>query len=78
MLRAGTYVTGIPAEGSRGTAMVIEAQAGFLVTLAELALMDMAARATPRGSEGLGFALVMSVRNGALGRFERAFHPSHP
>src|SRR2546430_13920873 len=28
--------------------------------------MDLAARATPRGSEGLGFALMMSVRNAAL------------
>jgi BT1 family len=26
--------------------------------------MDLAARATPRGNEGLGFALMMSVRNG--------------
>jgi BT1 family len=26
--------------------------------------MGLAARATPRGSEGLGFALMMSVRNG--------------
>jgi predicted MFS family arabinose efflux permease len=49
-----------------GSAVLVEAQAGFLVTLAELALMDLAARATPRGSEGLGFALMMSVRNGAL------------
>ncbi|HWT80574.1 MAG TPA: folate/biopterin family MFS transporter, partial [Candidatus Methylomirabilis sp.] len=31
-----------------------------------LALMDLAARATPPGGEGLGFALMMSVRNGAL------------
>jgi Na+/melibiose symporter-like transporter len=51
---------------SKVTAVVIEAQAGLFVTLAELALMDLAARATPRGSEGLGFALMMSVRNGAL------------
>src|SRR2546428_12676125 len=28
--------------------------------------MDLAARARPRGSEGLGFALMMSVRNAAL------------
>ncbi len=28
--------------------------------------MDLAARATPHGSEGLGFALMMSVRNAAL------------
>src|SRR5207245_1810414 len=47
-------------------AALIEGENGLLVTLAELALMDLAARATPRGSEGLGFALMMSVRNAAL------------
>ena len=45
-------------------AAVIESQNGLIATIAELALMDLAARATPRGSEGLGFALMMSVRNG--------------
>ncbi len=45
-------------------AMFIESENGFLATIAELALMDLAARATPKGSEGLGFALMMSVRNG--------------
>jgi hypothetical protein len=39
---------------------------GFGYTLAELALMDLAVRATPAGSEGLGFSLIMSVRNFAL------------
>jgi hypothetical protein len=39
---------------------------GFAYTLAELALMDLAIRATPAGSEGLGFSLMMSVRNLAL------------
>ena len=47
-------------------AALIEGENGLLITLAELALMDLAARATPHGSEGLGFALMMSVRNGAL------------
>jgi predicted MFS family arabinose efflux permease len=51
---------------STASAVVIEAQAGLFVTFAELALMDLAARAAPRGSEGLAFALMMSVRNGAL------------
>jgi predicted MFS family arabinose efflux permease len=51
---------------SATAAALIEGENGFLITLAELALMDLAARATPRGSEGLGFALMMSVRNGAL------------
>jgi MFS family permease len=35
-------------------------------TLAELALMDLAVRATPAGSEGLGFSLMVSVRNLAI------------
>ena len=35
----------------------------FGVILAELSLMDLAVRATPRGSEGLGYALMISVRN---------------
>ena len=39
---------------------------GFGYTLAELALMDLAIRATPAGSEGLGFSLMVSVRNFAL------------
>src|SRR3954470_22340234 len=39
---------------------------GQLHTLAELALMDLAVRATPAGSEGLGFSLMVSVRNLAL------------
>ncbi len=46
-------------------AVIIESQNGLIATVAELALMDLAARATPRGSEGFGFALMMSVRNGA-------------
>jgi len=52
--------------GSQVSAVIVEAQAGLFVTLAEMPLMDLAARATPHGSEGLGFALMMSVRNGAL------------
>lgn len=51
---------------SRAHAMVIEGFNGFTFTLAELALMDLAVRATPRGSEGLGFSLMVSVRNFAL------------
>jgi hypothetical protein len=47
-------------------ARAIEGFNGFGYTLAELALMDLAVRATPAGSEGLGFSLMMSVRNLAL------------
>ena len=47
-------------------AQIVETVYGFGFTLAELALMDLAIRATPAGSEGLGFSLMMSVRNLAL------------
>ena len=40
---------------SAGRAQAIEGLNGFGYTLAELALMDLAVRATPAGSEGLGF-----------------------
>ena len=46
-------------------AAIIESVNGFVSMIAVVALMDLAARATPRGSEGLGFALMMSVTNGA-------------
>src|SRR5271169_6976328 len=51
---------------SMGRAEAIEGLNGFGYTLAELALMDLAVRATPAGSEGLGFSLMVSVRNLAL------------
>ncbi len=51
---------------SVGQAQFIEGLNGFGYSLAELALMDLAVRATPAGSEGLGFSLMMSVRNLAL------------
>ena len=47
-------------------AQIVEGFNGFGFTLAELALMDLAVRATPKGSEGLGFALMMAVRNLAV------------
>jgi hypothetical protein len=51
---------------SAGRARAIEGLNGFGYTLAELALMDLAVRATPAGSEGMGFSLMVSVRNLAL------------
>jgi predicted MFS family arabinose efflux permease len=48
-------------------AQFIEGFNGFGYTLAEVALMHLAVRATPAGSEALGFALIMAVRN--LGLF---------
>ena len=44
-------------------ARVIETLNGFGYVMAELGLMDLAIRATPKGSEGLGFSLIMSIRN---------------
>lgn len=39
---------------------------GFGSAMAELAFLDLSARATPKGSESLGYALLLSVRNVAL------------
>jgi hypothetical protein len=49
-----------------GRALVIGGLNGLGYTLAELAMTDLAVRATPFGCEGLGFALMVSVRNLAL------------
>jgi len=43
--------------------MTIEFMYGFSFALAEVCILDMIARSTPRGSEALGFALVVSVTN---------------
>lgn len=47
--------------------VAVHAVNGFVGVLAELALMDLAVRATPPGCEALGFSLMMSVRNFGLG-----------
>lgn len=47
-------------------ARIIAGLDSFAGASAEVALMDLAVRATPRGSEGLGFSLMVSVRNLAL------------
>lgn len=44
-------------------AAIIESENGLFGTLAPLALMDLAVRATPVGSESFGFSLMMSVTN---------------
>ena len=49
------------------TAPFIHATVGFAVICSELALMDLAVRSTPPGCESLGFSLMMSARNFALG-----------
>jgi hypothetical protein len=46
--------------------MVIDTSNGFLGVLGILPLFDLAARATPRGSESFGYALLMSVYNIAV------------
>lgn len=47
-------------------AIFIESQNGFFSALAELAILDLAARATPKGCEGLGYSLMLSIRNVAV------------
>jgi predicted MFS family arabinose efflux permease len=44
-------------------ALLIESQSGFFGGLAEIAILDLAARATPKGCEGLGYSLMLSIRN---------------
>ena len=51
---------------SAASAMVIDGTAAALGMLAVLPLYDLAARATPAGSESFGFALMMSFRNIAI------------
>lgn len=48
---------------SREAAILITALNGLTVTLATLPIYDLAARATPRGSEAMGYAVMMSVWN---------------
>jgi MFS family permease len=47
-------------------AIFIDSQNGFFFSLCELAVLDLAARATPKGCEGLGYSLMLSIRNVAL------------
>lgn len=51
---------------SAHAAMVIDTCNGFLAILGILPLFDLAARATPKGSESFGYALLMSVYNVAV------------
>jgi hypothetical protein len=51
---------------SRNLAMVIDFSNGFFGILGILPLFDLAARATPKGSESFGYALLMSVYNLAV------------
>ena len=44
-------------------AFLIESQSGFFGGLAELAILDLAARATPKGCGVFGYSLMLSIRN---------------
>jgi MFS family permease len=44
-------------------ALLVETINGFTAALCEIVLIHVAVRATPRGSEALGFAVFMAVRN---------------
>jgi predicted MFS family arabinose efflux permease len=48
------------------SALLIEAIYCFVYALAQLPLFDLAARATPKGSEALGYSIIMSVWNWGL------------
>lgn len=47
-------------------AFPIDFQSGFFGAFAEVALIDLAARATPAGCEGLGYSCILSMRNISL------------
>jgi hypothetical protein len=51
---------------SYSNALFIDSYWGISYTLAEVAMMHLAVRATPVGCEALGFALMMAVRNFGL------------
>ena len=48
---------------SPATALVIQGVSGLLGVLASVALLDLAARASPRGTEALAYSLLMSASN---------------
>lgn len=48
------------------SALIIDVSFAFFYNLAQLPLFDIAARATPKGSEALGYAVIMSVWNWGL------------
>jgi predicted MFS family arabinose efflux permease len=49
------------------TAFAVEAASAFVGTLGLLPLYDLAARATPRGCEALGYSIIMSIGNFGIG-----------
>jgi predicted MFS family arabinose efflux permease len=67
LLLVGAGMSGLTTFGylfyDHATAPAVHAFSAFFGVAAELALMDLAVRSTPRGCEALGFALMMSIRN---------------
>jgi len=51
---------------SQQVAVIVAVLSGLFLALSTLPLLDLAARATPRGSEALGYALMASVMNLAI------------
>ncbi len=51
---------------SPNLARIIEAQNGFFGSFAGVVLLDLAARSTPAGCEGLGYSMILSMMNFAL------------
>ena len=51
---------------SYALAFPIDFQNGFFFGFAEVALIDLAARATPAGCEGMGYSCILSMRNLSL------------
>jgi Na+/melibiose symporter-like transporter len=62
LLNAGSTL-GYLAYASLASAMAITLVAALLGSIAVLPIYDLAARATPRGSESFGYALLMSVQS---------------
>ena len=68
MLAGGLIASGVVGLGflfytTAANARILALIGGFAGTLVELAVMDLALRASPALAEGMGFSLVMSARN---------------
>lgn len=65
----GSHVVGTLAYlayDSRTAALVVAGLSGWFFSLAILPLLDLSARVTPRGSEALGYSVIVSVMNVAV------------
>ena len=65
VLNAGATLFYLRYDSARSAAL-IDSTAAMLQTLSLLPIYDLAARATPKGNESFGFALMMSIRNVAI------------